>query len=598
MLSCALLVAVTVAGCSATQVPSAPATPTTPPQASTTSSTPGATTSTSAATTVTAATTTAAATATTTGAAAQNIVYDTSAAISYAVGPQPGNWDIHSVAASSWYLTLEQVLAQVWPSAFSVGSNGTPTLNTTLLTSATEVSSSPQTVVYDINPRAVWSDGTPITYADFVYNWQAQSGRASFVDAGGTPYTPVDKAGYDDISSVKGAPGDPYTVKVTFSSPYPDWQSLFSYLMPAHIARSVGFDSGFTDPVADLVSGGPFLVSELQPGYSLELVRNARYWGSPANLSAVTYYFMSGEAETIDALSDGEIDVAELQAEPSAFKQLQAAGRLSVRPVATNFYEDLDFNEGGTLLSSPALREAIMMALDRGGMATELLASYGLAATPVENRVYLAGEPGYTDDGGSYDRPAPAAAIHLLAASGYKLADGVLYSPLGRPVDLSLLVEAADPLAQELAQQVTSSCAAIGVTVRVSQTGPPASDLLGGATSPTLPAGWQMAIELRQVPAFSSEIASRYATGGSTNVDGFSSAAMNALLGHLGSATPAALPALYDEVDKQAWAAYVDLPLVQVPVVVALNSQLLNVEAGPYFGDIAWDEQDWGFRAT
>ncbi len=343
VLSCALLVAVTVAGCSATQVPSAPATPTTAPQASTTSSTPGATTSTSAATTVTAATTTAAATATTTGAAAQNIVYDTSAAISYAVGPQPGNWDIHSVAASSWYLTLEQVLAQVWPSAFSVGSNGTPTLNATLLTSATEVSSTPQTVLYDINPRAVWSDGTPITYADFVYNWQAQSGRASFVDAGGTPYTPVDKAGYDDISSVKGAPGDPYTVKVTFSSPYPDWQSLFSYLMPAHIARSVGFDAGFTDPVADLVSGGPFLVSELQPGYSLELVRNARYWGSPANLSAVNYYFMGGEAETIDALSDGEIDVAELQAEPSAFKQLQAAGSLSVRPVATNFYEDSGF---------------------------------------------------------------------------------------------------------------------------------------------------------------------------------------------------------------------------------------------------------------
>ncbi len=587
MLSCALLVAVTVAGCSATQVPSAPATPTTLPQASTTNSTPAATTTSTTTTTTT-----------TTGAVSQNIVYDTSAAISYAVGPQPGNWDIHSVAASSWYLTLEQVLAQVWPSTFSVGPNGTPTLNTTLITSATEVSSSPQTVLYEINPRAVWSDGTPITYADFVYNWQAQSGRASFHDAGGTPYTPVDKAGYDDISSVRATPGDPYAVKVTFSSSYPDWQSLFSYLMPAHIARSVGFDSGFTDPVADLVSGGPFLVSELQPGYSLELVRNARYWGSPANLSAVTYYFMSGDAETVDALSDGEIDVAELQAEPSALKQLQAAGSLSARPVATNFYEDLDFNEAGTLLSSPSLREAIMMALDRGGMASELLASYGLAATPVENRVYLAGEPGYTDDGGGYDRPAPAAAIHLLAASGYKLADGVLYSPLGRPVDLSLLVEAADPLAQDLAQQVTSSCAAIGVTVRVSQTGPPASDLLGGATSPTLPAGWQMALELRQVPAFSSEIASRYATGGSTNADGFSSAAMNTLLGRLGTATPAALPALYDEVDKQAWAAYADLPLVQVPVVVALNAQLLNVEAGPYFGDIAWDEQDWGFRAT
>ena len=73
---------------------------------------------------------------------------------------------------------------------------------------------------------------------------------------------------------------------------------------------------------------------------------------------------------------------------------------------------------------------------------------------------------------------------------------------------------------------------------------------------------------------------------------------MNALLDQVGTASPAGLPGLYDEVDKQAWAGYVDLPLVQVPVVVALNSQLLNVEAGPYFGDLAWDEQDWGFRAS
>jgi ABC-type transport system substrate-binding protein len=159
-------------------------------------------------------------------------------------------------------------------------------------------------------------------------------------------------------------------------------------------------------------------------------------------------------------------------------------------------------------------------------------------------------------------------------------------------------VEAADPVAQQVASQVASSCAAIGVTVQVSQTGPPASDLLGAATSPSLPAGWQMAIELRQVPAFGSEIASRYALAGGANVDGYSSPTMKALLGQVATTPPASLSALYDEVDKQAWADYTDLPLVQVPVVVAVNSQLLNVEAGPYFAYIAWDEQDWGFRAT
>jgi peptide/nickel transport system substrate-binding protein len=410
----------------------------------------------------------------------------------------------------------------------------------------------------------------------------------------------MDKSGYDDIASVSGAPSDPYTVTVTFSHPYPDWQSLFSFLMPARVGRAVGFDSGFTDPVADLVSGGPYLVSELQDGYSLELVRNAHYWGSPANLATVTYYFMSGAAEMINALSADDVDVAELEAgPPSSFKQLQATSGLSVEAVASNFYEDLDFNEVGGPLSSPVLREAVMMALDRSGMASDVLGPYGLATTTVDNRAYLRGQPGYSPDGASYDQAAPAAAVNLLEAKGYTLKGNVLRSPAGIPVRLSLFVDQSDPVAQELALLVVSSLVAIGVTVTPNLTpapgGPPNADIFDEPSG--LPPGWQMAIELRQVPVYPSQLARSYATGGATNLDGYSSAAMNGLANKIRSVGPAELPALYDEIDDQAWKDFVDIPLVQVPVVVARNSGLLNVEPGPYFGDIAWDEQDWGFRA-
>ena len=579
VLAVAGALAASLAGCSAGGVPSAPASPTT-----------------------TALTTTTTVPSTTSGASAgttqSNIAYNTNASASYAVGPQPANWDIHSAGASPWYLTLQQVLAQVWPSAFYVGTNGTPTLNGSLLTSATEVSSSPQTVVYHINPLAVWSNGIPITYRDFVYNWEAQSGRAAFREAGGAAYTPLNQRGYDDISGVEGTAAHPGTVTVTFSSPYPDWRSLFSYLMPAQVARSVGFDSGFKDPVADLVSGGPYLVSVLQNGYSLELVRNARYWGSPANLSAISYYFTTGTAEAANALSAGEVDFATVQAEPGIFKQLQAASGLSVRAVASNLYEDLDMNEATGPLSNPLLRRAIMMSLDRDSMATQLLSPYGLAATPVENRVFLPGNPGYTDNGASYDQPDPAAAIHLLTAAGYSRVGATLERPGGQPVDLSLTVSAADPIAQQLAEQVATSCAAIGITVNIIQTGSPGDDVLGAATQTLLPAGWQLAIELRHVPAFPSEITSRYVTGGGANQDGFSNATMNALASEVPSANPATLAGLYQTVDTMAWKDYVDLPLVQLPVVVAVNSKLLNLDVGPFFGDIAWNEENWGFLAS
>jgi peptide/nickel transport system substrate-binding protein len=600
--------AVLLAGCGGGGAPTAPAAsptttatttaPTTTMPTTVPTTAPTTTTPTTTAPTTTVPTTTVLAPSSTTGQG--DIGYDTSAAATYAVGSQPVNWDIHSMGASPWYVTLEQVLAQVWPSAFYVSSNGTPTLNTSLLSSVSEVSSDPETVVYQINPLAVWSNGVPITYRDFVYNWEAQSGRATFRDAGGTRFTPLDPAGYDDIANVTGTAANPRTVKVTFSSPYPDWQSLFAYLMPAAVAGAVGFDSGFKDPVADLVSGGPYLVSELQAGYSLELVRNARFWGSPADLSAVTYYFTSGAAETVNALGAGEIDLATVQATPTQYKQLQGDAGLSVRAVAGNFYEDLDMNEAKANgpLASPRLRRAIMMALDRGSMATQLLSPYGIAATPMEDRAFLPGNPGYADNGASYDDPAPAAALHLLTANGYALSAGILRRPDGQPVVLSLTVEAADPVAQELAQQVASACAAIGVTVNIVQTGPSASDVLGAAAAPALTAGWELAIELRQVPAFPTEVVSRYTPGGGSNQDGYSSLAMDALLAEVPTATAAKQLALFQQVDERAWKDYVDVPLVQVPMVVAVNSKLLNVNVGPFLGDIAWNEENWGFPAS
>jgi hypothetical protein len=105
-----------------------------------------------------------------------------------------------------------------------------------------------------------------------------------------------------------------------------------------------------------------------------------------------------------------------------------------------------------------------------------------------------------------------------------------------------------------------------------------------------------MAIELRQVPVAASGTVRRYATAASAN-KGQSSPTVDALLARIGTATPAQLPALYDQVDAQAWADFADLPLVQLPVLVVLGPHLLNVRGGAYFGDIAWDEQTWGFRS-
>ena len=58
-----------------------------------------------------------------------------------------------------------------------------------------QTSTNPQTIVYKLNPKAEWSDGTPITADDFIYNWQAQSGNSQYTDVGGQPYDDASTTG-------------------------------------------------------------------------------------------------------------------------------------------------------------------------------------------------------------------------------------------------------------------------------------------------------------------------------------------------------------------------------------------------------------------
>ena len=53
------------------------------------------------------------------------------------------------------------MLRATMPRAFRVASDGSTTVNTDYFTNVELTSESPQVVTYTINPKAVWSDGTP-----------------------------------------------------------------------------------------------------------------------------------------------------------------------------------------------------------------------------------------------------------------------------------------------------------------------------------------------------------------------------------------------------------------------------------------------------
>lgn len=517
----------------------------------------------------------------------QQATLDTGASLSMAVGPAPTNWNPLSASATHDPALITQGLL---PSAFTEGPDLGLTLNKALLLSAKETSTSPQTVVYRINPKATWSDGVPISWEDFQYNWEAQSGKKGFTDTGGHPFTPATTTGYRDISSVSETGGDPDRVTVVFSTPYPAWKTLFSSLVPAHVAAQVGFDRGFTDPVDDLVSGGPFLVESYQPGRSLTLVRNSRWWGTPASLSSVTFYFVTRQQVAVTAMSRQEVGAVYLPPSQQLVSSLSNIGSTKVDVAGSTTWEELEFNQDNHWLADPAVRKAIMLAIDRPQLITSAAGSYASAVSTLDSRVFVHQQPAYTDNShGAYAHGDPSAAVSALSAAGYKLSNGILTKG-GQPVVLRI---GASPGALHSAEEsfIAKELAAIGIQV-VTDTATP---------SPSRPSSYDLAIVDRSAsPALSSldaEIGDP-ATVGTANYSQADYPAVDSLLARASATTKqATADKLYNQADADLWKAYESLPLFQVPTVFAYNQRYVGIVPDPAPPGPTWNLAGWGVPA-
>ncbi len=458
-----------------------------------------------------------------------------------------------------------QIDDQVWPSAFDVGPNYVPVLNTYLLSSAQETSRSPEVVVYRINQKAAWSDGVPVSGADFVYNWQAQSGRPEFKDVGGRPFTPATTAGYADIESVHVASSAPKTVVVHFSQPYADWRSLFSHLVPAHVARRVGFDAGFTDPVSDLVSGGPFLVQSYVPGVSVRLVRNPGYTGAPAGPLELDFRFVPDPHQLESALAAGQLSCGSPEATAATLFPLRSVSSLTVKVTAGSSYLDLDFREGDGPLASEALRAVASDAVDRAAVVAASTGRIDPHAAPISNRFFLPAEPGFMAHA-----PPPSPPGQAQAGGGEPLR----------------LVFGTDPLSESVASVVLAGLRAAGFDVTAERVASVTSALKGGR--------WDAAIEERPLTPFPGPAVDAYRSGSPANVDGFASGAVDSLIDLAATSAGSARQADIDRIDRAAWQDHVDLPLVAVPTAVACRTQVTNAGPNPAPEGPAYNAATWG----
>ncbi|MCX5109614.1 ABC transporter substrate-binding protein [Streptomyces sp. NBC_00378] len=245
--------------------------------------------------------------------AARNLVAE-GGTVNWAVDALPTTLNAFQADADS---TTTRITGALLPTLFPLDAKGRPQLNPDYLESAKVVESEPrQVVLYRLNQQAVWSDGREIGASDFVAQWRALSGKD-------TAFWTARNAGYERIEKIeRGA--DDLEVRVTFAKPYADWRSLFSPLYPKDVT---GSPDAFNDGARTALkaTAGPFRLRGVDKKTGeVTLVRNPRWWGSPAKLDSLVFRAVAPQNRT-EALAAGKVDVADIDA-AAAHRIAQAAG--------------------------------------------------------------------------------------------------------------------------------------------------------------------------------------------------------------------------------------------------------------------------------
>jgi peptide/nickel transport system substrate-binding protein len=523
-------------------------------------------------------------------------------------------FNVNTSAANEF--VLQEILNMVWPQAFIVNNKLKPVLNTQLLESATVTNQDPQTVVYKINPKAVWQDGTPISADDFIYNWQAQSANPSYTDVGNQPYDAVTTAGYNQVQSVVGsAPpsgaactagssadrnaglcpnGD--TVTVTFKPSYADWRGIYTNLVPAHIARTVGWNTGFTGAQQTL-SGSWYEIQSYNANQSLVLVRNPKYWGTPGKLNKIVFQFFSDDSQLVPALQNKEINIFN----PSTVNLsiVQTAGQVPDTTKATLpglEFEHFDFNQADPYLAKLQVREAIAHGVNRQALITRTVGEISKSVTPLGSRMLVSTQAGYKGTSYSYN---PSESKNLMKEAGFKKGSDSYWQPTfgpqqGKDLTFTIQSTSGNTIRSQTEQLFQAQMKAIGIKINIQNYD--ANTFFGT----NLPGGTYQIAEFAWVTTpFISQNQPIYCSYTNTTNCGenwthSTSTHVDQLLA-AGSAAPSASKEISDfnSADAVLWQNMVTLPLYQKPQFFAWSNNLKGVLPNTSSVGVTWNAENW-----
>ncbi|TFC33584.1 ABC transporter family substrate-binding protein [Cryobacterium sp. TMT2-42-4] len=378
--------------------------------------------------------------------------------LNLSIGSLPSNWNIYQVDGNE--ADTVTTVAPTTGGPIRVAADGTSTVDPNYATSVEVVSDDPQVIEIKLNPAAVWEDGTPITYKDYVATWTAMNGTNA-------EYSPASTAIFDQISAIEST-GTDFDFTVTFDSINADWASIFTSVLPASVTSTPeAFNTGYvTTPVP---SSGPFVISNIDAtGQVVTLTRNPLWWGEAAKLETIIVKVISG-ASAATSFGNSETDVLYISSNADAYQTAEKRADAEIQASGGLTWTHVTMNGAKGPLADVELRRAIGHAVNRGLISESANTPVGVDATTQGSFIFMPGQKGYEDNVGDAIGYDVAAAEKLLDDAGYSAGDDGMREKDGTALELSITVPADTPTNKQRAVQVQADLKEVGIAVELNE---------------------------------------------------------------------------------------------------------------------------------
>ena len=350
-------------------------------------------------------------------------------------------------------------------------------------------------IQFNLNPKARWADGQPVTAEDVIFTFELlrDKGRAPFSNRL-SKVAKMEKVGERSVR---------FTFTEDADREFPLLLAL-SPVLPRHAINVDSFDRTTLEPP---LGSGPYRVTEVKPGERIVYRRNPDYWGKdlPSKIGIDNYdeisveYFLQ-ENTLFEAFKKGEIDV---YPEGSATKWARAYDFPAVRsgdviketfkPRTPSGMLGFVFNTRKPMFDNIKLRQGLALVFDFEWVNKNLFdsaytrtQSYWqnsslsfLGAAADDRELGLMGDvrerinPAILDgtyrlpvtDGSGRDRNVLREAVTLLREAGYSIKDGKMVDPKGTPLAFEIMSQNAGQ--EKIALAYQRFLAPLGIVARV-----------------------------------------------------------------------------------------------------------------------------------